>query len=146
MTDDKSSSGVLLKHISLRSATALVVANMFGAGIFTTTGFQAAALGHPALVYALWVIGGCLAFFGALCFAELGAMLPKAGAEYVYIRESYGNLFAFMSAFFALIAGFSAPIAAEAKSLVIYLGYFVPALQDNPTLFNIEKGPTVSIQ
>ncbi|MFP6580977.1 MAG: amino acid permease [Candidatus Hydrogenedentota bacterium] len=138
MTGEKDSSGGLLRHITLRSATALVVANMIGAGIFTTTGFQAADLGHPALIYALWVIGGCLAFFGALCFAELGAMLPKAGAEYVYIRESYGNLFAFMSAFVALIAGFSAPIAAAAKSLVIYLGYFVPQLQDNPTVLNIQ--------
>ena len=92
----------LTRFITLRSATGLVVANMIGAGIFTTTGFQAADLGHPGIIYLLWIVGGCLALCGALCFGELGAMMPRAGAEYVYIRESYGNALAFISAFVAL--------------------------------------------
>jgi basic amino acid/polyamine antiporter, APA family len=128
----------LKRFITLRSATALVVANMIGAGIFTTTGFQAADLGHPGLIYLLWIIGGGLAFCGALCFAELGAMMPRAGAEYVYIRESYGNGLAFVSVFVALTAGFSAPIAAAAKSFIIYLGYFVEPLRENPSFLHIE--------
>ncbi|MBX3175762.1 MAG: amino acid permease [Candidatus Hydrogenedentes bacterium] len=128
----------LTRFITLKSATGLVVANMIGAGIFTTTGYQAADLGHPGLIYALWVIGGVLAFCGALCFAELGAMLPRAGAEYVYIRESYGQALAFVSAFVALTAGFSAPIAAAAKSLVAYMGYLVAPLRDNPSLLGVE--------
>ena len=128
----------LTRFITLRSATGLVIANMIGAGIFTTTGFQAADLGHPGLIYLLWIVGGCLAFCGALCFGELGAMMPRAGAEYVYIRESYGNALAFISAFVALTAGFSAPIAAATKSFVVYLGYFAPPLQDNPSFLHIE--------
>ena len=80
----------LQRHMRLRSATALVVANIVGAGIFTTTGFQAADLRHPPLIFLLWVIGGILALLGALCYAELGAMMPHAGAEYVYLRETYG--------------------------------------------------------
>jgi len=111
---------------------------MIGAGIFTTTGFQAADLGHPGLIYLLWIVGGGLAFCGALCFGELGAMMPRAGAEYVYIRESYGNALAFISAFVALTAGFSAPIAAATKSFVVYLGYFVPPLASNPTFLGVE--------
>jgi APA family basic amino acid/polyamine antiporter len=138
MADQETPADNLTKHIVLRSATALVVANMIGAGIFTTTGFQAADLGNPHLIYLLWIVGGALAFLGALCFAELGAMIPKAGGEYIYIRESYGSLFAFMSAFVSLIAGFSAPIAAAAKSLVIYLGYFVPFLEENATVLNVQ--------
>ena len=67
----------------LRSATALVIANIIGAGIFTTTGFQAADIRHPPIIFLLWVIGGILALLGALCYAELGAMMPHAGAEYV---------------------------------------------------------------
>jgi APA family basic amino acid/polyamine antiporter len=56
----------LKRHMRLRSATALVIANMIGAGIFTTTGFQAADLGHPLFIFVLWVIGGILALLGAL--------------------------------------------------------------------------------
>jgi len=103
---------------------------MIGAGIFTTTGFQAADLRHPPLIFALWVVGGILALLGALCYAELGAMMPQAGGEYVYLRETYGPAFGFMSAFVSLTAGFSAPIAAAAESFVIYLGQFVPVLSE----------------
>ena len=105
-----------------------MVANIIGAGIFTTTGFQAADLGHPGWIYLLWTLGGVLALAGALCYAELGAAMPEAGAEYVYLRETYGPALGFMSAFVSLIAGFSAPIAAATKSLVRYARPFVPAL------------------
>ncbi len=106
---------------------------MIGAGIFTTTGFQAADLGNPPLILALWVVGGILALLGALCYAELGAMMPQAGGEYVYLRETYGPAFGFMSAFVSLTAGFSAPIAAAAESFVIYLGHFIPFLSEETT-------------
>jgi len=124
----------LKRHMRLRSATALVIANMIGAGIFTTTGFQAADLGHPLFIFVLWVIGGTLALLGALCYAELGAMMPRAGAEYVYLRESYGPAVGFMSAFVSLMAGFSAPIAAALKSFVIYVGHFFPSLTEDATV------------
>jgi basic amino acid/polyamine antiporter, APA family len=128
------SSSELKKGVTVRSASALVVASMIGAGIFTTTGFQAAALGHPGFIFALWIVGGVLALCGALCFTELGSMYPQAGAEYVYIRETYGQVFGFMSAFVGLIAGFSAPIAAALKSLMRYLGHFFPVFADDPAL------------
>ena len=126
--------GSLFRQVALRSATALVVANIIGAGIFTSTGFQAAALGHPGYIFALWIIGGVLALCGALCYAELGASMPEAGAEYVYLRESYGRAFGFMSAFVSLTAGFSAPIASATKSFVRYAGHFFPALAGDPNL------------
>jgi APA family basic amino acid/polyamine antiporter len=107
---------------------------MIGAGIFTTTGFQAADLRHPPVIFALWVVGGILALLGALCYAELGAMMPQAGGEYVYLRETYGPAFGFMSAFVSLTAGFSAPIAAATESFVIYLGHFVPVLSEETIL------------
>ena len=113
---------------------ALVIANMIGAGIFTTTGFQAADIRHPMFIFVLWVIGGVLALLGALCYAELGAMMPRAGAEYVYLRETYGPAVGFMSAFVSLVAGLSAPIAAATKSFVIYLGHFSPFLAEDPTV------------
>jgi APA family basic amino acid/polyamine antiporter len=119
----------LHRYIGLRSAIALVIANVIGAGIFTTTGFQAAALGHPGYIFALWIVGGVLALCGALCYAELGASTPGAGAEYAYLRDTYGGAVGFMSAVVSLIAGFSAPIAAAAKAFVRYLVHFFPSLE-----------------
>jgi APA family basic amino acid/polyamine antiporter len=127
-------SGKLHRYIGLRSAIALVVANVIGAGIFTTTGFQAAALGNPAWIFGLWIVGGVLALCGALCYAELGASTPAAGAEYGYLRDTYGAAVGFMSAVVSLIAGFSAPIAAAAKSFVRYLVHFFPSLEEETTL------------
>jgi len=119
--------------LRLGSATSLIIAVVIGVGIFTSTGFQAASLGHPMYILALWFLGGLLAFCGALCYAELGAAMPYAGGEYVYLRESYGYTIAFMSGFVSLIAGFSAPIAAVLKSWVRYLGHFFPSLvEDSP--------------
>lgn len=129
-----SDSGDLRRGISLRSATALVIANVIGAGIFTTTGYQASALGDPAGIFALWIVGGLLAWCGALCYGELGAAMPEAGAEYVYLRQTYGRAFAFTSAFVSFVAGFPAPIAAALKGLVAYLGAFVPAFAENPAV------------
>jgi len=107
---------------------------MIGAGIFTTTGFQAADLRNPLLIFALWIVGGLLALLGALCYAELGAMMPEAGGEYVYLRETYGPAVGFMSAFVSFTAGFSAPIAAATESFVIYLGNFFPFLAEGRML------------
>ena len=128
MASERSRDEGLHQGIGLASATALVIANIIGAGIFTTTGFQAADLGHPGYIFALWIVGGILAILGALCYAELGAMMPHAGGEYVYLRRTYGPALGFMSAFVSLVTGFSAPIAAAAKGFVFYLGYFLPEL------------------
>lgn len=136
----------LRRHIGLRSAIALVIANIIGAGIFTTTGFQASALGHPGYIFLLWVVGGLLAFCGALCYGELGAAMPEAGAEYVYLRETYGAIFGFMSAFVSLIAGFSAPVASATKGLVHYLTPFFPALGGSiPLLGSMGAGDFTAI-
>lgn len=127
--------GGLFRYVGLRSAMALVVANIIGAGIFTTTGWQAADLGHPGYIFLLWIVGGVLAVCGALCFAELGAAMPYAGAEYVYLRETYGRVFGFTSAFVSLTAGFSAPIAAAVKSFVAYSGHFITIFEEEPQVF-----------
>jgi APA family basic amino acid/polyamine antiporter len=130
-------SGGLKPHIGFRSATALVIANVIGAGIFTTTGFQAADLGNPYLILLLWVIGGVLAYCGALCYGELGAAMPQAGAEYVYLTETYGRAFGFMSAFVSLVAGFPAAIAAAFKGLALYFFALLPALDSDHPVFGL---------
>lgn len=108
------------RHLGLFSATVLVVANMVGTGIFTTSGFIIQELGNPWTMLGCWAVGGLFALTGALCYGELGARFPRAGGEYVFLRESFGELPAFLSGWVSLLVGFSAPIAAAAMAFAAY--------------------------
>jgi APA family basic amino acid/polyamine antiporter len=119
----------LLRRIGLLSATALVVSNMVGTGIFTTTGFLASDLGSPVLVLLSWIVGAGCALLAALCYAELGLNFPISGGEYVYLSRAYGPVWGFLSGWASFFAGFSAPIAATGLACADYLGSFVPALR-----------------
>ena len=101
---------------------------MIGTGIFTTTGFMAGDLGSPAVVLAVWGVGGFLALVGALCYSELAVNFPRSGGEYVYLSEAYGPSWGFIDGWVSFFAGFSAPIAASALAMASYLAYFDPAL------------------
>jgi APA family basic amino acid/polyamine antiporter len=109
-------------------ASAIVIANMIGAGVFTSAGFQAASLHDPMTMMSTWIVGGFLALCGAAAYAELGALMPHAGGEYVYLREAYHPAVGFMSGWVSLTAGFSAPIAAAALLFSSYLSTVVPGL------------------
>ena len=119
----------LLRQIGIYSATALVVSNMVGTGIFTTTGFLAGDLGTPALVMLSWVVGAVCAFLGAMCYSELGINFPSSGGEYVYLTRAYGPTWGFMTGWVSFFAGFSGPIALAALAFSEYLAYFFPALK-----------------
>jgi basic amino acid/polyamine antiporter, APA family len=116
----------LKREIGLFSATILVIANMVGTGIFTTSGFIMQELGDPNAMLLCWIVGGIFALSGALCYGELGAMFPRAGGEYVFLRESFGEGVAFLSGWISLIVGFSAPIAAAAIAFATYLFRLLP--------------------
>jgi len=113
------------------SATALVIANMVGTGIFTTSGFIMAELGDPKALLLCWLCGGLFALCGALCYGELGARFPRAGGEYVFLKESLGKPVGFLSGWISLIVGFSAPIAAAAAAFATYLfqAFSIPAAE-----------------
>jgi APA family basic amino acid/polyamine antiporter len=111
----------LRRELGLFSATILVIANMVGTGIFTTSGFILEELSSPRALLLCWLCGGLFALCGALCYGELGARFPRAGGEYVFLRESFGRPLAFLSGWISLIVGFSAPIAAAAIALATYL-------------------------
>jgi len=111
-------------------AIAVVVSNVIGTGIFTTSGFLAQDLKSPGLLLFIWVLGGALALAGALCYGELGARFPRSGGEYVFLREVYGPLPAFLTGWGSFLVGFSAPIAANAIAFTAHLSYFFPALSD----------------
>ncbi len=113
--------GTLRREIGLWSAMTLVVANMVGTGVFTTSGFILKEVPDAQALLILWLIGGVFALAGALCYGELGAMLPQAGGEYAYLRRSFGPLPAFLSGWISLVVGFSAPIAAAAIAFAVYV-------------------------
>ena len=113
----------LLRQLGLYSATAIVISNMIGTGIFTATGFLAGQLGDPRLVLVIWLVGALFALCGAFCFSELGINFPASGGEYVYLTRAYGPTLGFMSGWTSFFAGFSAPIAAAALAFADYLGF-----------------------
>ena len=118
----------LLRQLGFFSATALVISNMVGTGIFATTGFMAGDLGTSGLILACWVVGAFFALAGALSYSELGINLPNSGGEYVYLTQAFGPEWGFMTGWVSFFAGFSAPIAATALAFSDYLGHVIPAM------------------
>ena len=127
----------LARQLGLASATALVVSNMVGTGIFANTPYLAGDLGSVPLVLLIWFIGSLVALAGAFCYSELGVNFPSSGGEYVYLTQSYGPVWGFMTGWISFIAGFSAPIAAAALAFSNYLGYFFPSLKSSAPYFTI---------
>ncbi len=117
---------MLREKIGFTSAAVLVIANMIGTGIFTTSGFIIKELGNPQAMLLCWFVGGIFALSGALCYGELGAMFPRTGGEYAYLRESFGKRMAFLSGWISLIVGFSAPIAASSIAFATYVAQVLP--------------------
>ena len=107
---------------------ALVVTSVVGAGIFTVPTYVASLAGGAAATLALWIAGGLLALAGALSYAELGARIPRGGAEYAYLRAAFGEPLAFLSGWTSFVAGFSGAIAAAAMGFAVYLGGVVPSI------------------
>jgi APA family basic amino acid/polyamine antiporter len=130
----------LLRQLGIFSAMALVVSNMIGTGIFTTSGFLAGDLGDPKLVLVIWLAGAAIAVAGALCYSELGINFPSSGGEYVYLTRAYGPTWGFMTGWVSFFAGFSAPIAAAALAFSDYLGHFFPALREGSPMYAIGSG------
>lgn len=125
---------ILKRNLGLFPATNIVVANMIGAGIFTTSGLLMAGLNDPLLMLALWFAGGVIALCGALSYGELGASMPGSGGEYHFLSELYHPIFGFLSGWVSFTVGFSAPIAASAMG---FSEYFCRALPAIPQWFEV---------
>jgi hypothetical protein len=119
--------GQLERKLGPIDAAAIVVSNVIGGGIFFVPVIVAQLVPHPAWMLSAWLAGGALAFVGAMAYAELAAVRPHAGGEYVYLRDAYGPLAAFLTGWTSFIAGFSGAIAASAIALADYVTRFVPA-------------------
>jgi basic amino acid/polyamine antiporter, APA family len=118
-------------------AAAIIVSNVIGGGILFTPPQVAAAIPQPVWFLAAWLAGGALAFAGAMAYAELASVRPRAGGEYVYLHAAFGRLAAFLTGWTSFVAGFSGAIAASAIVLTFYLGRFFPAAADGTPLLVI---------
>ena len=130
----------LLRQLGIVSATALVVSNMVGVGIFANTGFMAGDLGSAKVILLCWFVGALFALAGALSYSELGINFPSSGGEYVYLTRAYGPTWGFITGWVSFFAGFSAPIAAAALAFSDYLGYFFPSLKQANAQFTVGSG------
>ncbi len=126
--ENKTIENGLERKLGLFPVTNIVIANMIGAGIFTTTGLLMEDLRNPLLMILLWIVGGIIALCGALCYGELGAAIPRAGGEYIFLSKLFHPLFGFLSGWVSFFVGFSAPIAASAIGFTEYFTRAFPQL------------------
>jgi len=118
--------GDLPRKLEMWDATAVVIGIVIGSGIFVLPNLIARSLPSATAILSVWVVAGVLSFFGALAYAELGAMMPETGGHYVYLREAYGPLAAFVCAWTFMLAVLAGGSAWLAVTFSIYAGYFVP--------------------
>jgi APA family basic amino acid/polyamine antiporter len=111
----------LQRGFGLSTSTYVVIASMVGTGILISPGYMMASLQNYPIIFGLWALGGLLAICGALCVAELAAALPRSGGEYIYLREAYGPMPAFLSGWTSFFLGFSAPLAVAGYIAAKYL-------------------------
>jgi APA family basic amino acid/polyamine antiporter len=124
----------LQRRLGPLDAAAVVVSNVIGGGIFFVPPIVAGLVPNPWAMLGVWLLGGLLALAGAMAYAELATLRPRAGSEYVYLREAFGPLAAFLTGWTSFVAGFSGAIAASAVGLADYLGRFIPAAADTTPL------------
>jgi len=117
--------------VSGLTATAIVIADMVGIGVFTSLGFQVAGIASGFALILLWIVGGAAAVCGALCYAELATMLPRSSGEYNFLRRIYHPAFGFVAGFLSATVGFAAPCALAAMAFGVYFKALWP---DAPAL------------
>lgn len=125
----------LLRQLGLFDSMMMMMGIVIGSGIFLTTGIMAKSIPSAGLILLAWLIGGLLIFAGALTYAELGAAMPDAGGQYVYLREAYGPLFGFLFGWKLFLVNMTGSIAALGVAFAMYFGYFFPSLSTQRELF-----------
>src|SRR3989440_6237448 len=132
MTNQKGDQeGKLVRGLSLVDATMIVIGSMIGSGIFITSAESAKTIGSPGWLLAAWAIAGVLTITGALCCAELAAMMPRAGGQYVFLREAYGSATGFLFGWTLFFVVQTGTIAAVAGAFSVFMGVVTPTISEN---------------
>lgn len=130
-------SGELKRALGLTDCALLVMGSIIGSGIFLTPGNIARTVQTVESTFLVWIVGGILSFFGALAYAELGAMFPRSGGIYVFLREAYGPLPAFLYGWCVFFVMMSGSIATLGAAFAIYLGYLFPLSTGAAKFFSV---------
>ena len=119
------------RKLGILTASSLVISSMIGTGVFTSLGFQVVDIQSGFSILFLWLLGGIVAFCGAVCYAELGSVYRRSGGEYTLLRELYHPALGFVAGWVSITVGFAAPASLAAMALASYLGTIVPGLPQN---------------
>jgi APA family basic amino acid/polyamine antiporter len=128
---------LLVKGVGGWDATLITIGSVLGTGVFITTGDIARSLPHAGMILLVWIVGGLLTLTGALTYAELGGMFPRAGGQYHYLREAYGPFWGFLFGWAAFLVIMSGGIATLAVGFGEYLGAYIPYFSTSHVLFAI---------
>lgn len=135
----------LVKGLGLTSATTLVMGSMIGSGIFIVSAEIAREVNSPGLLIMAWVVTGFMTIVGALSYGELAAMMPRAGGQYVYLREALGPLWGFLYGWTLFLVIQTGTIAAVGVAFGKFLGYFFPAVAADNWIWHIAKVPPIPV-
>jgi len=136
-TKDSSGRPSLVRGLSLLDSVLLLVSGIIGSSIFLTAKDIATPLPAPVLFFGVWVLGGLISLCACVAFAELGSMFPDSGGQYIYLREAYGDLVAFLYGWMLFAVANGGTIAALSVASAAYLGNIVPAISQTRIVFSI---------
>ncbi|MEN8154547.1 MAG: amino acid permease [Acidobacteriota bacterium] len=128
----------LKRSLNLFDSSMIMVGIVLGSGIFLTTGIMAKALPSSTLILLAWIAGGLITLAGAMTYAELGALFPEAGGQYVYLREAFGPVISFLFGWMMLLIYLTGSVAGMAVAFAEYTGYFFPGLSLNKIILLTE--------
>ena len=135
----------LVKGLGLTSATTLVMGSMIGSGIFIVSADIGRLVDSPALLIAAWLVTGFMTITGALAYGELAAMMPNAGGQYIYLRESLGSLWGFLYGWTLFLVIQTGTIAAVGVAFGKFLGYFFPSVSSTNWILHLGKVPPIPL-
>ena len=134
-----------VRGMGLFSATAIVMGSMIGSGIFIVSADMSRTVGSPALLIAAWLVTAVMTIIGALSYGELAAMMPKAGGQYVYLREALGSLWGFLYGWTLFLVIQTGTVAAVGVAFGKFLGVFVPSVSAGNWLWHIGHVPAIPV-
>jgi basic amino acid/polyamine antiporter, APA family len=134
-----------IKALGLTSSTMLVMGSMIGSGIFIVSAEIAREVNSPALLIGAWMVTGFMTIVGALCYGELAAMMPRAGGQYVYLREALGPLWGFLYGWTLFLVIQTGTIAAVGVAFGKFLGVFFPSISSSHWILHLWKVPPIPI-
>ncbi len=135
----------LIKGLGLTSATMLVMGSMIGSGIFIVSAQIAQEVNSPALLIGAWAVTGFMTIVGALSYGELAAMMPRAGGQYVYLREALGPLWGFLYGWTLFLVIQTGTIAAVGVAFGKFLGVFLPSISASNWIWHFYKAPAIHV-